>query len=57
MFPAIYRYLLNSADESIDIFTEGKTHEELTQSNTWTSDLYSSMKIEEWQIKKLFGLK
>ena len=58
MFPASYRYLLNTAASSLDVFTPSATLQSLSSNpNSWISELYQSSTLEDWQVEKAATLR
>lgn len=54
MFPASFRYLLNNAEQSTDIFEpNASTHSLTSNPQHWTSQIYQSTAISSQQIKKI----
>jgi hypothetical protein len=48
MFPAIYRYILNTAYESKNFFSEETDSRHLVQDqNDWTYELFHILKIDD----------
>jgi hypothetical protein len=45
MFPAIYRYLFNTAAQSTDLFADSR--EDLGQEGTWTAELFNRIQVED----------
>jgi hypothetical protein len=58
MFPASYRYLLNTAASSLDVFAPGATLQSLSSNpNSWISELYQSAGLENRQVEKAATLR
>lgn len=55
MFPAIYRYLFNTAELSEDLFAESR--EDIAKEGSWTAEFIASLRIEDEQLDKFRVLK
>ena len=58
MFPASYRYLLNTAASSLDVFTPSATLQSLSSNpDSWISELYQTSTLGDWQVEKAATLR
>lgn len=54
MFPAIYRYMFNIADQSTDLYADNATASTLSSNpQNWTHELYTNLQIQEDQLQRI----
>lgn len=54
MFPAIYRYLFNAAENQAEFFADGANPNSLVSDPlNWTQELYADLKMEAPQINRM----